>query len=306
MPSLELDLAREQATADEVIGYGTSDLLDLDPEATLLDLCTTLLRPGSLALACPTRRRALLADDLRAPAAFDSALEEIRLVKDDDELDQIRRSCQLCLDAQKAVAQAVAQGASEIDAFNAAQSAAQSIAGGPVEFICTVASGTRAAMIGPPFVLPTDVAPDEGDGVLVDIAVRDRGYWGDSARTYVVGESAPITAATAVLGTIKQAAARLLLPGTRATEIFEFVRDELANAFPGNILSHHAGHGIGIGVGEAPQLLPGNHYMLQENMVIALEPSVYLEGRWGARFEDVYLVTTDGGRLLTSAGEDAA
>lgn len=306
VPRPELDIARESSTADDVLGYGTPDLLDLDPEATMLDFCSTLLAPGAVALAGPGGVRARSHDQLAGATAFDTQLEEIRLVKDRDELERIRRSSRLCLDAQDAVGRRVMVGADEIDGFNAAQSAAQTIAGTPVEFICTVASGARAAMIGPPRMIPAHIAPDHGDGVLVDIAVRDRGYWGDSARTYVFGHNDQITSAVAVLAEIKEAAARRLVPGTRAAAIFDFVRDELARAFPGNVLSHHAGHGIGIGVGEAPQLLPGNDALLRENMVIALEPSFYVAGQWGARVEDVYRVTADGGRILISDDEDDA
>ena len=189
--------------------------------------------------------------------------------------------CRLCLDAQDAVGRRASRGRSEIDGFNAAQSAAQ------IDRRDARGVHLHGRQRGPrgddrtAVVIPTHIAPDHGDGVLVDIAVRDRGYWGDSARTYVFGHNDQITSAVAVLAEIKEAAARRLVPGTRAAAIFDFVRDELARAFPGNVLSHHAGHGIGIGVGEAPQLLPGNDALLHENMVIALEPSVYVAGPVG-------------------------
>lgn len=301
VPSAELEVARAESAVDEVFGYGAPDLLALDPLRTMLELAVTLLGPGSVALAGSTDARRCLPEKLRDPVAFDDALENVQLVKDPDEIDRIERSYRICLNAQAAVADTLVQGTTEIGAFNVAQNVAQLAAGGPVEFICTVAAGSRAALIGPPFVVPAAVVASQGDPVLVDIAVRAEGYWGDSARTDVVGDNAEVMSAVASLGAIKDSAARLLKPGARAADIFEFVRDELSRAFPGNVLRHHAGHGIGIAVGEAPQLLPESDRMLEANMVIALEPSVYVEGRWGARHEDLYLVTDDGGRLLTSA-----
>lgn len=297
----ELATAEDHAAAEQVIGYGSGDLLDLDPETALcrvcLDLCgasrTTAVAPGTHASA-----GGRLAARLTSALDFEATLKDIRLVKDADELERIARASRLCLDAQAAVAEAIAADppASEIALFSAAQTAAQTRLGAPVQFICTIAADARAALIGPPAATPGPAAARDGEGVLADIAVRAGGYWGDSARTHRLARNRSLACAYETLEEIKAAAAALLTPGRPACDVYRFVGERLAAAFDGFVLPHHAGHGLGIDVGEAPQLVPDERRRLEQGMVVALEPSVYRPGEWGARAEDVFVVTADGGR----------
>jgi len=88
---------------------------------------------------------------------------------------------------------------------------------------------------------------------------------------------------------------RALLPGVRACDVFERMRGEILGRFPEGVFAHHGGHGIGIDVGESPQLVPTEPMPLEVGMVVAVEPAVYFPGRFGVRVEDVYAVTPAGG-----------
>jgi Xaa-Pro aminopeptidase len=72
-------------------------------------------------------------------------------------------------------------------------------------------------------------------------------------------------------------------------------------AFPHGELPHHGGHALGLTSFEDPHLIPSDATALESWMVIAVEPGVYVPGRFGARVENVFVVTPDGGVELRDA-----
>jgi len=90
----------------------------------------------------------------------------------------------------------------------------------------------------------------------------------------------------------------LVRPGAVAQEIDQKVRQFIATAgYP--VYPHHTGHGVGVIGHEAPRIVPYNEEVLQEGMVIMLEPGIYLPGETSVRLEDALLVTSDGVEVLT-------
>lgn len=63
----------------------------------------------------------------------------------------------------------------------------------------------------------------------------------------------------------------------------------------------HFGHGIGLNVHEGPIISQKNEKTLKGNMVIAIEPGIYVPGRYGVRIEDTILITKDGAEVLTKS-----
>jgi len=85
------------------------------------------------------------------------------------------------------------------------------------------------------------------------------------------------------------------VPGAAGSSVFEHVHTRVVEAFPGGELPHHAGHGLGLGAFEDPHLIPSDDTPFEPWMVIAVEPGVYFPGRYGARVENVFVVTPGGG-----------
>ena len=57
---------------------------------------------------------------------------------------------------------------------------------------------------------------------------------------------------------------------------------------------HRTGHGIGLDVHEEPYIVGGNAIELEPGMAFSVEPGIYQPGKWGARIEDIVIVTEDG------------
>ena len=66
---------------------------------------------------------------------------------------------------------------------------------------------------------------------------------------------------------------------------------------------HRTGHGIGLSVHEEPYIVAGNDLPLQEGMAFSVEPGIYFPGQWGARIEDIVIVT---GRRRDAGEQPAA
>jgi Xaa-Pro aminopeptidase len=142
-----------------------------------------------------------------------------------------------------------------------------------------------------------------GDPVVVDIGgTMPSGYCSDSTRTYVAGGSAPtafIDAFTVLLEA--QAAQRAhARPGVSAESVDEVGRRILRDAGYADLFIHRTGHGIGLDTHEDPYIVAGNALLLEPGMAFSIEPGFYMPGSFGARIEDIVVVTDDGLEVLNA------
>jgi Xaa-Pro aminopeptidase len=108
----------------------------------------------------------------------------------------------------------------------------------------------------------------------------------------------------AVLQRAQAAAVAAVRPGVTAQHVDAAARDLLADAGLGEYFVHRTGHGIGLSVHEEPYIVAGNTQTLAEGMAFSVEPGIYLPGRWGARIEDIVIVTADGALPVNSRPHD--
>ena len=147
----------------------------------------------------------------------------------------------------------------------------------------------------------SDRVIEVGDVVVVDIGGPvPEGYHSDSTRVYSVGEPAhpDVWETYGVLQRAQEAAVRAVRPGVSAQEVDAAAREVIAAAGFGEFFVHRTGHGIGLDVHEEPYVVAGNDLPLEAGMAFSVEPGIYLPGRWGARIEDIVVVTEDGVRRL--------
>jgi Xaa-Pro aminopeptidase len=231
-----------------------------------------------------------------------AALYRIRLIKDEDELVKILRGYELCWIGQQAVAQGAGQaGVTEIELFSAALAAAQNANGAPIEFLTDLLSGPKTADVCCPIHVASPRAVQDGEAVIADIALGAQGYWGDSAETHMSGRNDEVSEMRAALLQILAKASAELATGNTGAAIFNATERRILETFPGGEFPHHGGHALGLSAFEDPHLIPSDETPLESWMVMAIEPGVYFPGRIGARVENVYVVTPDGGVELRDA-----
>jgi Xaa-Pro aminopeptidase len=303
----EVPVADRLGAADAVHGFGVRGFgIELNPLPLLADVVTAVpvlasaRRVGIADGLGPMRE--LLGSRLEAElVGIEPELVRLRLRKDEDELARIAHAYQLCWLGQRAVGEAVARGASEIEAFSAAQSTAQIAHGEPIEFLADVLSGPETSDVCCPIRIASPRRVEPGDPLIADVVVRADGYWGDTAETYVSGSNTEVAEARAQLLEILERARTELVPGNTGAAIFAAIDERVRTAFPDGELPHHGGHALGLTSFEDPHLIPADETPLESWMVIAVEPGVYVPGRFGARVENVFVVTPDGGVELRDA-----
>ena len=155
-----------------------------------------------------------------------------------------------------------------------------------------VASGPNGAS---PHHEVSDRVLQPGDPVVVDIGGTLDGYCSDSTRDYVLGRAAPEYAELhAVLEQAQAAGVAAVRPGATAEQVDAAARNVITAAGYGEQFVHRTGHGIGVEEHERPWIVAGDTTELVPGMAFSVEPGIYVEGRHGARIEDIVTVGPDG------------
>ena len=220
-------------------------------------------------------------------------VRELRMRKDAAEVDALRKAGAAIDRVHARVAELLRAGRTEAE-VGADIAAAIVEEGHAVADFVIVGSGPNGAS---PHHDVSDRVIERGDVVVVDIGgPLPEGYNSDSTRTYSVGEprDADVAATYEVLRLAQQAAVDAVRPGVTAESIDAAAREVIEAAGFGEFFIHRTGHGIGLDVHEEPYIVSGNELILEPGMAFSVEPGIYQPGRWGARIEDIVVVTEDG------------
>ncbi|MFT4087437.1 MAG: Xaa-Pro peptidase family protein [Gordonia sp. (in: high G+C Gram-positive bacteria)] len=219
-------------------------------------------------------------------------LRELRMIKDAAELDALREAGAAIDRVHARMGEWLRPGRTESDV--AADITAAIVAEGHTgaEFVI-VGSGPNGA---DPHHEQSDRVITGDDIVVIDIGGPvGVGYNSDSTRTYCFAEpSAEVAAAYDALQRAQAAAVQAARPGVTAESVDAAARQVLADAGLAEYFIHRTGHGIGLSVHEEPYIVAGNSTTLRPGMAFSVEPGVYFPGHWGARIEDIVVLTEDG------------
>ncbi|MPZ82247.1 MAG: M24 family metallopeptidase [Actinophytocola sp.] len=234
-------------------------------------------------------------DLVRAPGL----VEELRMVKDDDEIEALRMACAA---ADRALADLIEHGG--LRAGRTEREVARDLenrmldhgAAGP-SFETIVATGAHSAV---PHHRPTDAVLHAGDLVKLDFGALVDGYHSDMTRTFVLGAPADWQRELYDLVAAAQAAGRAALAiGAEVKDVDAAARAVVEAAGRGEEFLHGLGHGVGLEIHEAPDLAKTGKGRLSAGMAVTVEPGVYLSGKGGVRIEDTLVVRDGEPELLT-------
>ncbi len=296
-----MELAKVRDTAAGELGARIADWVDgEDPYALVVDALPA--SGGRIAVSDALPALHVIPIGNRVDARLELAtpvLREDRMIKDADEVAELRRAGDAIDAVHRRVADWLRAGRTEREVAADIAEAIRAEGHETVEFVI-VGSGPNGA---DPHHEVSDRVIEDGDVVVVDIGgAVPSGYNSDSTRTYVVGSpTAEQAERIAVLVRAQQAAVDAVRPGVTAHEVDAAARQVLADAGLGEAFLHRTGHGIGVSVHEEPYIAPGNDLPLREGMAFSIEPGIYFPGEWGARIEDIVVVTADGCVRLNNA-----
>lgn len=302
VPRLELAALKDSAIPE--LDVAVRDWVDGDNP---YELVAEALGGGTLRTAVTDSMPALhllpLAGVLgEVPVLATDVLRRLRMRKDAAEIDALRKAGAAIDRVHARVPEFLVAGRTEADV--AADIAEAIVAEGhsEVAFII-VGSGPHGA---DPHHECSDRELRAGDVVVVDIGgPYEPGYNSDSTRTYSLGEPDPEVARRyAVLQRAQRAAVEAVRPGVTAEQIDAAARDVLAAEGLAEAFVHRTGHGIGLSVHEEPYIVAGNDLPLEVGMAFSVEPGIYFPGQWGARIEDIVIVTEDGAESVNNRPHD--
>ena len=225
-------------------------------------------------------------------------LSEFRAVKTEEEVALISRAVTVAETALNHVIHLLKPGITELE-FRAELIKAFFKFGGEDEaFETIVASGKGSAI---PHWKTSHKEIKDGEAVVVDFGVRVGGYVSDVTRTFLVGN---VPSELKNIYDIVKEAQRIgiesLRAGVSCKKVDEAVREYISSKGYGELFVHSTGHGIGVEVHEAPTLSKRSLEILKKNMVVTVEPGIYVPELGGVRIEDDCLVTESGAFVLST------
>jgi len=229
--------------------------------------------------------------------AVGALVAKLREVKDADELARTRAAALLGCELFEGMLGYLQPGLTEIEVAAELEHTARLKGAEAMSFETIVASGERSAL--PHGRASAAKLPRRGF-VTLDFGVILDGYLSDMTRTVHLGkaQSGEREVYDFVLEAQETAVASVA-PGVTAGEVDEAARSVLRRAGLDKYFSHSTGHGVGLEIHEGPKIAAKQTQVLEQGMVITIEPGVYMPGKFGLRIEDMVLVTARGGEILT-------
>ncbi len=232
-----------------------------------------------------------LAKELRGEAklkAQNSLVCDLRKVKDEQELELMRKAGELTSEGMKVAYEVIKPGIKEYEVAAEIEYAMRRKGSWGTAFDTIVASGVRSAF---PHGGCLDREIRQGDLVVVDIGATYQHYHSDMTRTLVAGKPSEKQKKTyEIVKLAQEKAVQATKPKAKARDIDKIARKVIEDAGYGEYFVHGLGHGVGLEVHEPPTLGPESKDKLMIGNVVTIEPGIYIVGFGGFRIEDTILV----------------
>ncbi|MBQ7769773.1 MAG: aminopeptidase P family protein [Clostridia bacterium] len=231
----------------------------------------------------------------------DSTYERAMMVKNEWELSNIAKACQIAEDGFNALLPEIKEGMTETEVAALLEYKMRAFGAQGLSFETIVAFGAHAAV---PHHETGTTKLEFGDEILIDFGCKVNGYCSDITRTFLFGDDGKheeFKKAYAHVLSAHNLAQEKITSGMTGKQADAIARDYLKENGYGELFTHSLGHGIGLNVHEKPSISPKGEQTLCDGMVFSDEPGVYKAGEYGIRIEDT--VTLENGKIKSFMGK---
>ncbi|HIS24242.1 MAG TPA: aminopeptidase P family protein [Candidatus Faeciplasma gallinarum] len=241
----------------------------------------------------------ITAAEIVSSSALSDAIGELRIVKTQDEIDKMIKAQRIAEAAFENVLNFIKPGVTEKEIglcldYYMLKNGAEALS-----FDTIAITGANTSL---PHGVPGDNVVKEGSFVLMDYGATYDGYHSDMTRTVCVGK--PTEKMEQVYNIVLDAQLKTIAAikeGITGHDADKVARDVITAAGYGEMFGHSLGHGVGMEIHEAPTAAPSSTRVLKENMIVTVEPGIYIPGEFGVRIEDFVIVKKDGCENMTLA-----
>jgi len=229
-------------------------------------------------------------------------INRLRMIKTDEEIKNIRQAQKITDAAFEHILAFIKPGVAERDLALEIEYFMKKNGATAPSFDLIVVSGENSSR---PHGVPSERRLQNGDFITMDTGAIFNGYCSDMTRTVALG--GVTSGMKHVYDTVLKAqleAEKVVTSGAVCSEVDKISRDIIYNAGYKGCFGHGLGHSLGLLIHEEPRLSPQCEDVLAENMLMTVEPGIYLEGKFGVRIEDLVIVKKDGCEILTKSPKE--
>lgn len=294
--------SKEQAPSFSIIEYKTSAHVDVKQILANHKATRVAFEEDQWTYSQFKGWEKLLSSDIEL-VGISNMIEDIRMVKDADELKVIQEAALLADKTFAYILNYIEVGKSEKDIALEMETFMRKNGASGTSFETIVASGERSAL---PHGVASDRILKNNEFVKLDFGAYYQGYCSDMTRTVFLGQE-PTEKHYEIYNTVLEAqllALRQIKPGITGLQADAFARDHIASKGYGDLFGHSTGHGIGLEIHEGPRLSKLSETVLTPGMVVTVEPGIYVPNFGGVRIEDDIVITDTGIQILTQSTKE--
>lgn len=234
--------------------------------------------------------------------SIDNIISQLRMIKDDDEITRINRACEITDMAFEYILTQIYEGMSELEIDLKLQDYMRKfpeVERMPEKFI--VASGEHGSL---PHGIAEQRKIKKGELITIDFGCNCNGYWSDVTRTICLGKASEKQKEIySIVLNSQRAAIDFVKAGIKGRDVDAIARDIIDSAGYGKYFGHGLGHSFGLDMHESPRFAQNimGDIFLRPNMVMTVEPGIYIPGWGGVRIEDDIIITETGCINLTKS-----
>ncbi|MEH7456847.1 Xaa-Pro peptidase family protein [Bacillus sp. JJ1127] len=229
-------------------------------------------------------------------------IETIRTIKEKSEIETIKIAANIADQAFQHITSFLKPGVSEFDVRDELEFFMRKQGASSSSFNIIVASGVRSSL---PHGVATNKIIENGDMVTLDFGALYNGYCSDLTRTVAIGSySKEFEKIYSIVLEALKRGTEAIRPGISAKTIDDVTRNHITDHGYGEYFGHSTGHGLGLELHEPLRLSQESKAILQEGMVVTVEPGIYIPSWGGCRIEDDIVITKDGHEIVTQANRD--